>query len=344
MTTGWVINTNFSDEFNTLNSSKWQIIGDPNIICHPMSPSAYFSDEPGNVSVGSGKLILKVNQRNSVQCTYYNQGNPVTKMYNYSGGWIESVDPFHYGYIVMKCKLPAEIAIFPCFWMHGAEYSSGQRIAFDEIDVLEKSILSPSNSLLMQNFYLDNELPTWSTHCQRLEFNQAYVGQDALFAVEWLPEEVHFYINGNHTSSIKYTTNPNNYNSLYPDVSYFTCAYINYAVPQRFQISLSLDLTSSPNPVLTNGFEIEYIRSYKLVAGNLNEEYWPSSFSMSDVNIFKVHKSIKLGGPGHTAVIPSGENLTLWAKDSVVLKQGFTLNTGTEFIARTIKTHSDLFQ
>jgi hypothetical protein len=345
MTTGWVINNDFSDDFNTFNTSKWHVIGGLNnmdIRCHDMSPDAYFSNEEGNVTVSNGKLKLQVFERESVECTYSGPNGTVTKDYHYSSGWVESNNTFHYGYVEIRCKLPSEIALNPCFWMTG--YIGNPMTAYDEIDVFEKSIADPSNTMLMQNFYIDTDLPTWSTHCQKLEFNQSYVGIEYVYSVEWLPEEIHFYINGNHTSSIKYTTNPNYYNSPYPDVSYYTCADIRYAVPQHFLITLSLNLTANPNPFLTQYFEIEYIKSYKLMAGNLNEEYWPMNFSMSDQNIFKVHKSIKLGGSGRTAVIPSGANLTLWGKDSVVFKQGFTLNTGTEFVARTIKTHTDLFQ
>ncbi|MBC8315018.1 MAG: family 16 glycosylhydrolase [Bacteroidales bacterium] len=307
-----------------------------------MSPSAYFSNSLENVKVESGKLKLKIVERDPFVCTYYNNQTPVTKTYYYSGGWVATQNPIHYGYIEMKCYLPADIALYPCFWMYGTIWPY-QMTDYDEIDVFEKSLYIPSNSMLMQNFYHDTGLPTWNKLCQTLEFNQSYVGQENIFAVEWLPEEIHFYINGNLTSSIKYTTNSCYYNYPNPDNSYYTCTEFKYATPQKFQISLSLNLEANPNPLLTQGFEIDYIRSYKLTEG-YNYEFWPASFSMSNPDMFKVHKSVRLGGPGHSAIIPPGVNITLWGKEGIILDQGFTLSPGTDFTARTIKTDPDLFQ
>ncbi|MFH1295680.1 MAG: family 16 glycosylhydrolase [Bacteroidota bacterium] len=304
-----------------------------------MSPSAYFSNSPENIKVDSGKLKLYIAQTDSFEYTY----NSNQKTYTYSGGWIASKYPIHYGYIEMKCYLPEEIALYPCFWMYGTIWPS-QMTDYDEIDVFEKSLEYWSNSRLMQNFYHDTELPTWNKLCQTLNFNQSYVGQETIFAVEWLPEEIHFYINGNLTTSIKHTTNSCYYKyPNYPDNSYYTCTEIRYAVPQKFQISLSLNLAANPNPSLAQGFEIDYIRSYKLTEG-FNFEYWPNSFNLNDPDMFKVHQSIRLGGGGHSAVIPTGVNVTFWGRDSIVLDQGFTLSAGTDFIVRNIKTDPDLFQ
>ena len=95
--------------------------------------------------------------------------------------------------------------------------------------------------------------------------------------------------------------------------------------------------------MLSEYFEIDYYRTYKLQEG-FNYQYWPNSFSVLDSDLFKVNKSLKLGGDiSHTAIIPSGENITVWAKESIILDKGFTLNPNTIFNARVIKTDAELF-
>jgi len=67
-TSGWMMINDFSDEFNgsSLNTTKWNA-WDGN--CHPMSPSAYFSNSSENVKVQDGKLKLYITQTDSFECT-----------------------------------------------------------------------------------------------------------------------------------------------------------------------------------------------------------------------------------------------------------------------------------
>jgi beta-glucanase (GH16 family) len=187
---GWILD--FSEEFNgdELDPDKWAI---QNENCHAMSPSAYFSNSPENVRVEDGKLKLRVKESDAFDCTDPNTNPPVMKRYYYSGGWVVSQDNFHYGYFEMKCYIPGDIGLYPCFWMYGTIWPY-MMTDYDEIDVFEKSLDDPSNTMLMQNYYHDTGLPGWQRLCQTLEFNQLYVGQENIFAVEWLPEEITFYI------------------------------------------------------------------------------------------------------------------------------------------------------
>ncbi len=339
VTSGWVVNSNFTDEFDDdfLNANKWAAL----ITCHPMSPDADFSNSQSNVVESSDALTLKtVHLTQSHQCTDFNN---TTNTYQYSSGYVESVNYIHYGYIEMRCYLPNEIALFPSFWMWGGIWPGPDMTDYDEIDVFEKILSDPSNIMLMQNFYHDLGLPSSMKFCQTLELNQSYVGQWVTFGVEWLPNEINYLINGQVTTCMRYTNNSNYYAYPNPDQSPFTCTDYPFAIPQKIQISLSLYLSPNPNPNLSEYFNIDYIRSYKLEEG-FNYEYWPYTFSLTDFNMFKVHQSVRLGGEGHTAIIPSGENITIWGKESVILDKGFTLNTGTRFVARTITTDTDVFQ
>jgi len=103
---------------------------------------------------------------------------------------------------------------------------------------------------------------------------------------------------------------------------------------------LNTAIDTLPDPV--ESFTVFYLRSYKLREGYASE-YWPSAFSMTDPYIFRVHQSLRLGGVGHTAIIPADENITVWARDSILLDKGFQVSGGTQFTARTIVTQDSLF-
>ena len=105
ITKGWIEYAPFTDEFDSLDNTKWVIINDT----HSMSPNAYFSNSIDNVDTINGKLLLKAKMLSS---PYMIGGN----YYNYSSGYICSIDTIRYGYIEMKCKLPQNIALAPCFF------------------------------------------------------------------------------------------------------------------------------------------------------------------------------------------------------------------------------------
>ena len=88
---------------------------------------------------------------------------------------------------------------------------------------------------------------------------------------------------------------------------------------------------------------VDYLRTYKLQQAN-NADYYPLSFDLNDPDLFKVHKTIHLGGAGHSADIYPSYNMTLWATDEMTFESGFTVYPSTQFSARVIKTQPELFQ
>jgi beta-glucanase (GH16 family) len=341
ITTGWVIYAPFTDDFDSFDPTKWTKID----TCRSYSSDAIFSDNSDNVYVGKGKLYLKAKQLATPIWCEHDEG---AKYYNYSTGFICSKNPIRYGYIEIKCKLPSNIALGPCFWLFGVQGTWTPYISedyrYDEIDVFE--LVQPDNpyyditKTLMQNVYhnLQDPIYTKSTLTQYINFTNSFLNQDIIFAVEWLPEEMHFYVNRHLTKSVKFAEQ----STFQIDVkSDFTCTHFLNAIGQYIQLSLGVNSLITQYPDVSQGFVIEYIHSYKLVEG-FNYEYWPTSFSMNDPNMFKVHKSIRLGGTGKTAVIPTGQNITIWAEDGIILDKGFTVSGNTTFAARNIVT-TDLF-
>ncbi|HOZ30112.1 MAG TPA: family 16 glycosylhydrolase [Bacteroidales bacterium] len=340
ITTGWVTYAPFTDEFNSFDNTKWSKVNDQ---CFAYAADeAYYSSYYQNVYVSGGKLYLKARHLASpISCTHWDG----TKDYDYSSGYVYSNNPIRYGYIEIKCKLPANIALSPCFWLYdfvGDYHPPYEGYRYDEIDVFELYVPGMGydvSKTLMQNIHHNLHDPsTKSSLTQNIYFTNSFLNQDIIFAVEWLPEEMHFYVNGNLTKSVKFAEESE---VPYNVKSDFTCTHFLNAIEQKMQITLGVNSLISQYPDLSQGFVIDYIRSYKLVEG-FNYEYWPTSFSISDPNMFKVHKNIRLGGTGKTANIPSGENITIWATDGIILDKGFTVAGNTTFVARNIAT-TDLF-
>ncbi|MEI7501246.1 MAG: family 16 glycosylhydrolase [Bacteroidota bacterium] len=346
---GWVFWPETSDEFNelTLDRNKWDVAGQDGLFCHGMSPYAYFKDNDTSVvRVKNGRLILKCKPDMPYLC----EG----QYHTYSSGYIKSKELylggtfFHYGLIQLKCKFPNEVGLEPCFWTTGGEYSGGFMTRYDEIDVIEKNLNLPSNYIFRQSLWrwiFLNPPPSQERHAdgefKHLEYPSPYTGTDFVITVEWLPTEINFYMNGHWTNTYKYTNDPSSLSlSDYPGPrSEFTCVDFTYACKQGIQLSLSL---TSNNPVnLAEGFEVDWIRSYKLVPGE--STYWPDFVLLSDAELTKVHSTITFGGTSHNGEIPANSNIRIWASNSITMDKGFTLQPNCIFEMRRIDTDPDLF-
>ncbi len=122
-------------------------------------------------------------------------------------------------------------------------------------------------------------------------------------------------------------------------------------IEQLMMISLSVNMYNAVNYDSIEdgqGLAVDWIRSYKLINANETTYYWPSIVDLLDSNLTKVHKEIILGGdttnPGHSGVIPSSCNLTLWSKTNISLGSTFTVQPGSNITLRCIATKNELFQ
>jgi len=346
---GWVFWPETSDEFNglSINRNKWDVVGQDGLFCHGMSPYAYFKDnDTAVVRLKNGRLILKC----KLDMPYFCNGN----YHYYSSGYIKSKEIytggtfFHYGLIQIKCKFPNEVGLEPCFWTTGGEYSGGFMTRYDEIDVIEKNMNLSSNNIFRQSLWRWIFLeppPSQESHAdgefKHLDYPTPYTGNDFIISVEWLPTEINFYLNGHWTNTYKYSNDPSCLSSYdYPGLrSEFTCVDFEYACKQGIQLSLSLTSNSPVN--LAEGFEIDWIRSFKLIQGT--SIYRPASVLLSDPELTKVHSTITFGGTLHNGNVPANSNIRLWASTSITLDKGFTLQPDCPFEMRRIDTDPDLF-
>jgi hypothetical protein len=343
---GWVFWPETSDEFNvpTLDSTKWDVAGHDSLFCHGMSTYAYFRDDTSVVLLENGRLILKCKSDVPYNCDGHN--------HNYSSGYILSKELysggtfFHFGLIQLKCKFPDEVGLEPCFWTTGGVWPANYMTRYDEIDVIEKIRDLSSNNIFRQSLWrwiFPNPPDTFHlrhVECKQLVYPTPYTGTDFIITLEWLPTEINFYMNGHWTNTYKYTTDPSAISPYgYTGTrSNFTCVDFTYACKQGIQLSLSLT-TDTPGD-LSKGFEVDWIRSYKLVQGV--ETYWPTTVSLADPELTRVHKTVTFGGVFHNGAIPANSKITVWASDSITLDKGFTLQPNCTFELRRINTDPDL--
>jgi hypothetical protein len=342
---GWVLIDQFSDEFNqpNLNTVKWNVRGP---FCHEMSKDAMFRDTDTTVQINSNCLILKAHQNNdSIACT---DEKGITKYYQYSSGYISSQQSVRYGFFEIKSKMPANICLNPAFWTIGQ--IGDPILRYDEIDIFE----FPPGDFLNTHFRqaVIHRYPFSSgtgtlareIECKNVQLNNPFASDTIVWGVEWLPTEINFFINGNWCNGFKFANSTNCINPYqYGNPGLFTCVDFTYALPQWFQLSLALNYFDGYPPInLSEGWAIDWIRSYKLIQTNLN--YWPASISLSDPLLAKVHLSVRVGGDGnHSGVIPANSNLTLWSKSHILLDKGFAIGTGTSLTLRAIDPAPDLF-
>jgi hypothetical protein len=335
-----------SDEFNeqTLNPVKWKF---RDSLCHNMSLKAWFEETDTTIQFNSNCLILKAqNKTHSVVCT---DGEGVTRTFDYASGYICSQHTVRYGYYEIRGKMPANICIQPSFWTIGQK-GAFQSFKYDEIDVFEFDPRETENSHYRQACLHRYPHPTLDStiakdiECKNVDLNVPFSSDTIVWGLEWLPTEINLFINSTWCNGFKYDSTGHYINrSQVGHPGLFTCVDFTYAIPQWIQLSLSLnEVGGILNDNLTEGWAIDWFRSYKLRQTNLN--YWPSTISQNDPNLSKVHQSVRIGGDTlHSGVIPSNSQVTLWSKSDITLDKGFTVGPGTTLTLRAINPAPELF-
>jgi beta-glucanase (GH16 family) len=202
MTTGWIPFPAFTDEFSggpDVDRSKWDVSNE----CHGMSPAAYFKDSRDNVWISNDQLHLKAKQDDHLTCTV----DTIKYEMDYSSGFVKSKYQIQYGYLEFSCSFPSEMKLNPSIWVEGSRWENGGFVEKDEIDVMEYLRQDPVNNEFTQNFGHNMTLADEKGQNKNIVFDQPFVNHDLVFGVEWLPNEIHFYINGRISESVRYTTN-----------------------------------------------------------------------------------------------------------------------------------------
>ena len=195
---GWEILESQSDEFNgiSLDYNRWGVM---DAFWHPMSQQAGFMNSSDNVEVQNGRLLLKAKSESTpIWC----QNWIGWQSFNYSSGYVHSSFEVKYGYLEIKAYVPDNIALQPAFW---SVWRDQINQIYGEIDVYEAISTYDMSKTYQQNYHKDMDYPTAQSLYQVVQLDDVFIGKENVFAVEWLPEELNFYLNGRITASVRYT-------------------------------------------------------------------------------------------------------------------------------------------
>jgi beta-glucanase (GH16 family) len=182
----------WADEFNGAEGSgpdvkKWITIEDGSGFGN--NELEYYTPRAVNVHVEKGKLLLTARKEP------YTGKNGAKE---YTSGRIESRGKFElqYGRVEARLKLPKGQGIWPAFWMLGTDFATESWPACGEIDIMENIGSEPDKvhgSLHGPGYSGGNPLGGVYTLPDGKRFSDDY----HVFALEWEPKEIRFYVDGN---------------------------------------------------------------------------------------------------------------------------------------------------
>lgn len=182
----------WSDEFNAPDGSrpdaaKWAAV--TNDSGYGNSELEYYTARPANVAVRNGSLVLTARREK-----YVGKDGETRQ---YTSGRIESRGLFdlQYGRIEARIKLPRGQGIWPAFWMLGSNFARVGWPECGEIDIMENVGFEPSKvhgSLHGPGYSGGHPLSGIYTLPGRARFSDDF----HVFAVEWEPRAIRFYVDG----------------------------------------------------------------------------------------------------------------------------------------------------
>lgn len=232
----------WQDEFSTNgkpDSNKWGFSGRKKA-----QWACYCYDDTTTVVVHDGRLLVKGIA-----------AKPGTDTGRYQTGCIQSKDRFSflYGKLEVKAKLPQGGGSWPAIWLMPEKSVYGGWPHSGEIDVMEHLNFDTIFYQTLHSHYIDNlkqrENPRYFATAT------FKVGEFNVFGMEWYPERIDFFVNGQKTFT---------YPKLESDT---TCT--QWPFNQPFYIILNQALGGNwPGPVndahLPQQMEVDYVRVYQL--------------------------------------------------------------------------------
>ncbi len=154
--------------------------------------------QPENATVSDGLLHIKI-AKDTILDGF--------TTYNYSSAklWTASKANFLYGKIEARIKMPDAVGSWPAFWMLGANYFDVGWPRCGEIDVMEWVGRGPNvatGSIFFEGTWPDNHLST----PYNIPNGESFTSEFHTFSIEWSPNEIRYYCDGNHYTTYKNTT------------------------------------------------------------------------------------------------------------------------------------------
>ena len=150
----------------------------------------YYTDDPNNAYVADGMLVIKALEENKL-------GKLFTSARLSTQGKVEP----QYGRIEARIKLPTGQGIWPAFWMLGTNIDSVGWPYSGEIDIMENIGSEPStiHGTVHGPRYSGGDGVGAS---KRLPGGERYTDDFHIFAIEWEPEEIRWYMDGSMYSKL----------------------------------------------------------------------------------------------------------------------------------------------
>lgn len=295
----------WEDEFNFFDNNKWI---KANYALHLPEPQIYLAS---NVYTLDGNLVIKVNNQpttcppNPIQTTWACTLAQPGVTYPYNSGWVETNNNFNtqYGYIEAKIKLPHRYGFFPAFWTWRGNGVSTSNEA--EIDIFEMLGSNPPNRL-KTNVHIDYA----QGNLRNLDIfpsNFSYKNQWHVYAVEWSPTKVIWYLNGN---IIRVLNNPG----------------VVDPVRTIFNMAIESGYPAALMPVFTDYMYVDYVRVWGLKKDcSVSMNVCNYNFNTHDN---KVKQSIIIGNGSCSNALSIGSNVVLRASQSIEINGDFTVPVG----------------
>jgi beta-glucanase (GH16 family) len=308
-------NTKFLDDFNTFNSNRWYKCnyathGNPSN--NAEEPQVYMND---NVNISNGNLVLRT-QKLSTPITINNHPNC---MYNnqhmYTSGQIVSTATHDYGYYEIYAKLPSSPGYWPAFWFWDMSNSQSNPW-YNELDVFEGD--GNITNYLSCGIAYDFTYPVGDTLSGTADYSECnYNNEYHWYGVEWDKHHIIWYID---RVMVRFEDN----------------IFDGYGIQHPMYIILNVALFPngwSNAPISTNTIFPNYMYIDKFNAYVLNSQ--DTNVVINDIYNFStynyaVKKSITLT---HGTTIPQNGIICLYAKDYILLKDGFEVPLGSCFEA-----------
>jgi len=182
----------WSDEFNGADGSapdatKWAIQTGGNGWGN--NELGYYTTRPQNAQVSGGNLVITAIKED------YTGPDGVTRHYTSARMQTKGLFSQQYGRFEARIKIPKGQGMWPAFWMLGNNIDTAGWPACGEIDIMENIGKEPS--IVHGTLHAPNYPPEGYTAAYTLPNGQNFGDDFHVFAVEWEPQQVRLYVDGN---------------------------------------------------------------------------------------------------------------------------------------------------
>ncbi len=149
----------------------------------------YYTDRTDNARIEDGALMI-IAQREAYKGSRYTSARLVTKN---KGDWL-------YGRFEVRAKLPYGQGIWPAIWMLPTDWEYGGWPLSGEIDIME--LVGHEPGTVYGTIHYGNP-HTYTGDHYSLTAGQTFADDYHVFALEWEPGEIRWYVDGIHYQTQK---------------------------------------------------------------------------------------------------------------------------------------------